>query len=219
MSRLAFVALLAACTSSPDPAALQPQIMLTAFSSQLHVNIGLQTKDAVPVSVTFRGQTVGAKTADQAGANGTFSTIVFDLDHPLIGDEPVLVSVDGLDSSISSPPPFDAVQVPPSISRSQTTTISWMTTSFDPMTWMVESSTCVTGTGAVTARADSVTFVATDWKLASGAAPTDSCPTTVRLLREREGQLNPALEPSDEINSDGYLRFEQSYDATFTSTP
>jgi hypothetical protein len=216
MSRFMFAALLAACTSqpSPFPTGLEPQIFLNSFNSQLRVNVGLQGTTDVDVDATFRGQTVVGTLDHQGG--GTGYLLLFDIDHPIAADEPVLITVDGIEMTITAPPPFDDVQVPPSISRSQPTTIGWATTSPDPMSWMVETSTCAAGYGSIAPNAASLTLTATDWL--PGDDPNATCMTTVRLLRDRTGTLDPAFADSAG-NELGSLMFEQYDDVSFTSTP
>lgn len=216
MSRFIFAALLAACTSqpSPSPAGLQPQIFVSSFNSQLRVNVGLQGTADVDVDATFRGQTL-VGTADHEGG-GTGYLLLFDLDHPIAADEPVTITVDGIEMTITAPPPFDDVQVPATISRSQPGVISWATTSPDPMSWMVETSTCAAGYGSIAPNAASLTLTGTDWL--PGDDPDATCMTTVRLLRDRKGTIDPAFQGSS-MYEDGYLTFEQYDDVSFTSTP
>lgn len=217
MSGLVLASLLAACTSpsSPSPAGLQPQIFLNSFNSQLRVNVGLQGTAEVDVDATFRGQTV-------AGTRSTLAAVgylvLFDLDHPIATDEPVVIDVDGIAMTITAPPQFDDLQVPQSISRNHPGTISWATTSPDWMQWLVEASTCAEGYGSIAPSAASVTFAPTDWLLPDGGDPTATCATTVRLRRDRTGTVDPAFQGSSMYN-DGSLMFEQVYDVTFTSTP
>ena len=213
MSRLLLAALLAGCTSSPSPTGLQPQILLNSFDAQLRVNIGLQTRTPIDVSASYRGQTIVDMTSTEGvgNANASGALLLFDLDHPIAGEEPVTIEIDGIRLLITAPPPFDSVQVPPSISRSRPGSIGWATTSSDAMRWLGDG-TCANGSGDIAPGAASVTIAMT------GDDPTASCPTTVRLYRDRTGTLDRAFEDSAGDES-GYLEWEQVYDASFTSTP
>lgn len=219
MSRLAFVTLLAACTSSPSPTGLQPQIFLNSFDAQLRVNIGVQTRTPIDVSATFRGQTITARTstAYSGTADASNALLLFDLEQPLVAEEPVSMAVDGVEVRINEPPPFDDVQVPASISRSQPGTISWTTTSPDSMSFLMGSS-CARGSGSIPPNARSVTFTPSTWIHMDGDDPNASCQITARLYRDRTGSLDRAFEDTDG-NEQGSLRWEQIYDASFTSTP
>ena len=220
MDRLGFVALLAACSTSPSPAGLEPMISVDMFNSQLRVAIGLQLK-AEDVSATFRGKTIVGEPLDLgSGVNiaGEGYVLLFDVDHPVVADEPVVIDIDGIATTITAPPQFDQVQVPQTMSRSQPATISWATTSADAMQWMVESSTCVAGYGSIAPGAASVTFAPSDWHRQDGVDPNASCPTTVRLFRDRSGTLDPAFADAHG-NEFGYAKFELIYDASFSSTP
>jgi hypothetical protein len=222
MRWMAFALVLAACTStSPSPADLQPQIFLDAFNSQLRVNVGLSGKADHEVSAAFRGTTVVGAPLDLGTGSSFFGEgylLLFELDHPIAGDEPASIDIDGIAMTITAPPPFDGVQLPASISRSQPGTISWTTTSPDAMRWMVEDSQCAFGYGSLAADAASLTFAPMDLMPIEGADPNATCATTVRLYRARTGILDPAFEDASKHES-GSLIFEQYDDVTFSSTP
>lgn len=214
MSRLVLIAALAACTTSPSPRGLQPQIFLNSFNAQLRVNIGVQTRTPIDVDATYRGKTIATTTSTEYSgtANASAALLLFDLDHPITAEEPVTMHVDGVEVGINAPPPFDAVQAPATISRMQPAAISWATTSADSMSWLTEASTCAHGSGDIPPHASSVTIAMT------GDDPAATCATTIRLYRDRAGALDRAFEDAAG-NEMGSVRWEQVYDASFTSTP
>lgn len=215
MRTLLLLALLPACTSSASsPEGLQPQIFLNSFNAQLRVNIGVQTRTPIDVDATYRGQTITSTTSTEyvGTANASAALLLFDLDHPIVGEEPVTIHVDGVEVRINAPPPFDDVQVPATISRAQPAAIRWTTPSADPASWLTEASTCAHGSGDIPPNTSSVTIAMT------ADDPTATCATTVRLYRDRTGALGRVFEDANGYES-GSLRWEQVYDASFTSTP
>lgn len=210
---------LAACTtSSPSPAGLEPDIFLISYNNQLRVFVGVQTRTPIDVGVTYRSQTVtGATSTAQVGNSEASATeVIFDLDHPLVTDEPVTIDVDGVSTTITTPPVFDNVQVPAAISRTHTASISWGTTSADVMRWMVWASSCTGGYGDIAPNAASLTLAPTDWNVSADHTET-TCDTDIRLFRDRDVKLDAVFTGAD--GSPGMARFEQVYDAQFSSTP
>lgn len=213
------VALLGGCISvpaAPSPAGLQPQITVDVFGSRLRVFIGVQTRTAIDVSATYRGQTVtGATSTENSGTAQASATILwFDLGHPLVDDEPVVIDVDGVEETITTPPAFDNVQAPATISRSQPATITWTTASADAGRYMTQEG-CAGGYGGIAANATSLTLGPASWNTKPDAG---TCTIVLRLYRDHVGTLDPAFAGSDNVEQ-GYMQFERFYDVTFTSTP
>jgi hypothetical protein len=209
VKRFAILALTAACTS-PAASSLKPSVQAQTNDGQLFATVDFDSRDVdVSVEATFRGKKKAAT------HDGDFYSVRFDLDHPLEADEPLDLDIDGVSMTMTAPPDFGDVQEPLFISRGAGATISWTTTSADPIVWYVLSSACAQSMGAeLPANAAGITFSAADWQPPPDplANPGATCSTDVRIIRHRDTAADPAF-------AGGGTTFEQIFDAQFALMP
>lgn len=212
MTRFALLGLLAACAATPAPApsTLSPTVLVHANEVELNAGVAFaDDKHVADVEVTFRGTTLHPQ---RSGEHSYGVNARFELDRVVANDEPITVTVDGIAMTILAPPPFDFVDVPQFISRSAPSTISWATTSADPIVWATQTSACTRGGGELAPGAASVTFTAADWKPLDSPVDIATCTTDIQFTRERIGTVDPAF-------GGGRIITDQSFDVIFASTP
>lgn len=212
MTRLLAVALLAACTTTPepDPSTVKPDVSVGASETSMLLVVGFENDSKLAdVDVAFRGHTLhlGLPPPEYQAVNLTVA-----LDHPLEKDEPIVFTIDGIALTVAAPPPFDFGDIPQFISRSGSATIDWTMTSGDPIYWSTLHSSCTLGGGQLAPNATSVTFTPDSWHAVTPPPPTATCTTDIQLTRDRFGTIAAPF-------AGGQVEATQNADIVFASMP